>query len=64
LELGCNGITGRLHPSSTIAGDSAAIPWEPLRPARAIPGAPALRLDFLDAPPDDLYFEYTVTPPG
>jgi len=44
--------------------DAGAAPKDETSTLAPIPGAPALRLDFLDAPPDDLYFEYTVTPPG
>jgi hypothetical protein len=44
--------------------DAGAVPKDETSTLAPIPGAPALRLDFLDAPPDDLYFEYTVTPPG
>jgi hypothetical protein len=44
--------------------DAGAQPKDETSTLAAIPGAPALRLDFLDAPPDDLYFEYTVAPPG
>jgi hypothetical protein len=47
--------------------DFGATPKDETSTLNPIPGAPALRLDFLDTrdtPPDDLYFEYTVTPPG
>lgn len=44
--------------------DAGAAPKDETSTLAPIPGAPALRLDFLDAPPDDLYFEYTVAPPG
>lgn len=44
--------------------DAGAVPKDETSTLSPIPGAPALRLDFLDAPPDDLYFEYTVAPPG
>jgi hypothetical protein len=44
--------------------DAGTEPKDETSTLNTIPGAPALRLDFLDAPPDDLYFEYTVAPPG
>lgn len=44
--------------------DAGATPKDATSTLAPIEGAPALRLDFLDAPPDDLYFEYTVAPPG
>jgi hypothetical protein len=44
--------------------DAGAPPKDATSTLAPIEGAPALRLDFLDVPPDDLYFEYTVAPPG
>jgi hypothetical protein len=44
--------------------DAGTAPKDATSTLAPIEGAPALRLDFLDVPPDDLYFEYTVAPPG
>ncbi|MFY9824507.1 MAG: hypothetical protein WAM82_24235 [Thermoanaerobaculia bacterium] len=42
--------------------DAGARPKDETSTLAPIPGAPALRLDFLDGEPDDLFFEYTVVP--